>query len=188
MSLQIEREPESWDGPSGREAVGPSTPPEQTSFVWELGNIPVPPGFNTCAEDSVSFEELEVLRTNPTRNFPRSTKQISVQRSPTPMVSKKKSPRKLLPAFLFVRKRHRIHSETSPKVRRRKRKHKAVTPSHGRKSRINQQSMRTKARKISERQSISSGHEKTRRTKLKHKDNKHRIEDTDEKNASCICR
>lgn len=179
MSLQIQREPESWNRPS--------TPPEQTSLIWELGNIPVPPSFNTWAEHSVSVEESEVLRTNPTRNFPRSTKQISAQRSPTPMVSEKKSPRKLLPAFQFVRKRHQIHSETSPKVGGRKRKHKAVTPSHGRKKRTNPQS-RTKKPKKSEKQSISFGHEKTRRTKLKPKDNKHRTEDTDEKNASYICR
>lgn len=169
-------------------ATGPSTPPEQTSLAWELGNIPVPPSFNICAEDSVSFEELEVPSTNHKRNFPRPTKQISVQRSPTPMLSQKKSPRKLLPAISFVRNRHGIHSETSPKVPRRKRKHKAVTPSHGRKKRTNLQSMRTKKQKTSEKQSISSGHEKTRRTKLKPKGNKHRTEDTDEKDPSYICR
>lgn len=184
MPLQIQRESESWNMPSGRETAEPSTPPEQTSFVWKLGNIPVPPSFNTCAEDSVSFEELEVLRTNPTRNFPRPTKEISAQQSPAPMVSQKRRPRKLLPAISFVRNRHRVHSETSPNVRRRKRKHKAVTPSYGRKRRTNPQSMRTKKQKTSEKQSISSGHVKTRRTELKPKDNKHRTNDTDETHES----
>ncbi|KAJ5950306.1 uncharacterized protein N7479_008719 [Penicillium vulpinum] len=61
---------------------GLTTPPEQTRPVWELGNVPVPPGFNTSAEDRVSSGALDVVDTNPTRNGPQPSKEIPPQQSP----------------------------------------------------------------------------------------------------------
>ncbi|KGO42628.1 hypothetical protein PEX1_016360 [Penicillium expansum] len=96
----------------------PMTPPAQTSTIWELGNIPIAPGFYKADEDDqLVFQTLPKLQiTQPNLGGFNLGNQLSPQVSQSRArldFSSLKRPPELMPAFSSKRKRSQNHLSRS---------------------------------------------------------------------------